>query len=129
MRVLWLLPKAAPAMLRHIVAYIELAALDLEQSRRDLAANAIALGVAVIGLFFAVLMSCVAVIALTWDTPHRVAAVAWLGGGFLALAVVALIYRSKMIREQVPFLAAVRREWQQDVVILERILSEQERKP
>jgi uncharacterized membrane protein YqjE len=129
MRVLWLLPKAAPALLRHIAAYIELAALDLEQSRRDLTANALALSLAAIGLFFAVLMGCVVVVALTWDTPHRVAAVAWLGGGFLAVAVVALIYRSKAIKEQAPFLASVRREWQEDVVILERILSEEERKP
>jgi uncharacterized membrane protein YqjE len=129
MRVLWLLPKAAPAVLRHIAAYIELAALDLEQSRRDLTANAVALGIAGIGLFFAVLMGCVVVVALTWDTPHRVAAVAWLGGGFLAVAVIALMYRSKVVREQAPFLASVRREWQEDVVILERVLSEEERKP
>jgi uncharacterized membrane protein YqjE len=129
MRVLWLLPKAAPAVLRHIAAYIELAALDLEQSRRDLSANALALAVAGIGLFFAVLMGCVVVVALTWDTPHRVAAVAWLGGGFLVVAVIALIYRSRVIRDQAPFLASVRREWQEDVVILERILSEEERRP
>ena len=38
MRVLWLLPKAAPALLRHIGAYVELVAFDLEQSRRDFAA-------------------------------------------------------------------------------------------
>jgi uncharacterized membrane protein YqjE len=129
MRVLWLLPKAAPAVLRHIAAYLELAALDLEQSTRDLSVNAVALGVACIAFFFAVLMGCVVVVALTWDTPHRVAAVAWLGGGFLAVAAVALIYRSRAIRERTPFLASVRREWQEDVVILERILSEEEPKP
>jgi uncharacterized membrane protein YqjE len=129
MRVLWLLPKAAPAVLRHIAAYIELAALDLEQSGRDLTANAVASIVAGIGFFFAVLMGCVVVVALTWDTPHRVAAVAWLGGGFLAVTAIALIYRSKVVRERTPFLASVRREWQEDVVILERILSEEERKP
>jgi uncharacterized membrane protein YqjE len=129
MRVLWLLPKAAPALLRHIAAYVELAALDLEQSQRDLSANAIAFGIAGIGLFFAVLMGCAVVVALTWDTPHRVAAIAWLGGGFLAVAVIALVYRSKALKAQAPFLASVRREWQEDVVILERILSDEEHKP
>ena len=34
MRVLWSLPKAAPALLRHLGAYVELAALDLERAKR-----------------------------------------------------------------------------------------------
>jgi uncharacterized membrane protein YqjE len=128
MRVLWLLPKAAPALLRHIAAYFELAALDLEQSGKDLAANAAASAIAAVCLFFAVLMGCVLVIALTWDTPHRVAAIAWMSGGFLAIAVIALIYRSQAVKGQAPFLSTVRREWQEDVVILERILADEEPK-
>jgi uncharacterized membrane protein YqjE len=128
MRMLWLLPKAAPAVLRHIAAYIELAALDLERSRRDLAANAVSAAIAGICIFFAVLMGCVVVVALTWDTPHRVAAVAWLGAAFIAAAAVALIYRSRALKDQAPFLASVRREWQEDVVILERILADEDSK-
>ncbi len=126
MRVLWLLPKAAPALLRHIGAYVELVALELEQSRRDLTANILAAVVAGVCVFFAVLMGCVIIDALTWDTPYRVPAVAWTGGGFLAVAVLALIYRSKVMKGQQPFLAAVKREWQEDVVVLESILAEPE---
>jgi hypothetical protein len=55
-----------------------------------------------------------------------VPAVAWTGGGFLTAAVLALIYRSKAIKDQQPFLAAVKREWQEDVVVLESILAEPE---
>jgi uncharacterized membrane protein YqjE len=126
MRVLWLLPKAAPALLRHIGAYVELVALELEQSRRDLTANILAAVVAGVCVFFAVLMGCVIIVALTWDTPYRVPAVAWTGGGFLAVALLALIYRSKVMKDQQPFLAAVKREWQEDVVVLESILAEPE---
>jgi uncharacterized membrane protein YqjE len=125
-RVLWLLPKAAPALLRHIGAYVELVALELEQSRRDLTVNMLAAVVAGVCVFFAVLMGCVVIVALTWDTPYRVPAVAWTGGAFLAVAVLALIYRSKVIKHQPPFLAAVKREWQEDVVVLESILAEPE---
>jgi uncharacterized membrane protein YqjE len=125
-RVLWLLPKAAPALLRHIGAYVELLALELEQSRRDLTVNILASVVAGVCVFFAVLMGCVVIVALTWDTPYRVPAVAWTGGGFLTAAVLALIYRSKAIKDQQPFLAAVKREWQEDVVVLESILAEPE---
>jgi uncharacterized membrane protein YqjE len=124
--VLWLLPKAAPALLRHIGAYVELVALELEQSRRDLTANILAAVVAGVCVFFAVLMGCVIIVALTWDTPYRVPAVAWTGGGFLAVALLALIYRSKVMKDQQPFLAAVKREWQEDVVVLESILAEPE---
>jgi len=125
-RVLWLLPKAAPALLRHIGAYVELVALELEQSRRDLTINILAAMVAGVCVFFAVLMGCVVIVALTWDTPYRVPAVAWTGGAFLAAAVLALIYRSKVLKGQQPLLAAVKREWQEDVVVLERILAEPE---
>jgi uncharacterized membrane protein YqjE len=126
MRVLWLLPKAAPALLRHIGAYVELVALELEQSKRDLSVNILASVVAGVCVFFALLMGCVVIVALTWDTPYRVAAVAWTGGAFLAAAVVALIYRSKVMKDQPPFLASVKREWQEDVVVLESILAEPE---
>ena len=126
MRVLWLLPKAAPALLRHFGAYVELMAFDLEQSRRDLAANVLVSMVAGVCVFFAVLMGCVVIVALTWDTPYRVAAVAWTGGAFLTVAVFALIYRSTIMKAQKPFLASVKREWQEDVVVLENILAESE---
>jgi uncharacterized membrane protein YqjE len=125
-RVLWLLPRAAPALLRHIGAYAELVALELEQSRRDLTTNIIAALVAGVCVFFAVLMGCVVIVALTWDTPYRVPAVAWTGGAFLVLAVLALIYRSKALKGQQPFLASVKREWQEDAVVLESILAEPE---
>jgi uncharacterized membrane protein YqjE len=125
-QVLWLLPKAAPALLRHLGAYVELLALELQQSQRDLTAHILASLVAGVCVFFAVLMGCVVIIALTWDTPYRVPAVAWTGGGFLAAAVLALIYRSKLVKDQQPFLAGVKREWQEDVVVLENILAEPE---
>ena len=120
------MPKAAPALLRHIGAYVELVALELEQSRRDLTVNMLAAVVAGVCVFFAVLMGCVVIVALTWDTPYRVPAVAWTGGAFLAVAVLALIYRSKVMKDQQPFLASVKREWQEDVVVLENILAEPE---
>jgi uncharacterized membrane protein YqjE len=127
MRVLWMLPKAAPVLMRHIAAYVELAALDLAQWRRDFAEGLLAMVIAGVALFFTVLLICAAVIAATWDTPHRLAAIVWMAAIFLAMAIIALIYRSKSAKHQAPFLASVRREWEEDVIILERILSDEER--
>jgi uncharacterized membrane protein YqjE len=123
MRLFWLLPKAAPALLRHIAAYVELAGLDLARAQREFASQLVASLFMVIGLFFALLMGCLLVIAFTWDTHYRIAAIAWLGGGFLIVAVGCAFYRSSLARSKTPFLASVHHEWQEDRVILERLLS------
>lgn len=126
MRVLWSLPKAAPALMRHVAAYAELLACDLEQAKQDAVAGIVASVIIGVAFFFAVLMGCAAIIAVTWDTPHRLAAIAWMGGGFLAIAIVAMIYRAKTLGAQAPFLALVRREWLKDSVLVERILADDE---
>jgi uncharacterized membrane protein YqjE len=125
-RLLWSLPKAAPAILRHLAAYAELAGQDLERTQRDLGARVFASAVVGLCVFFTILSGCLAVVALTWDTPHRVSAIAWMGGVFLVIAIIAALYRSKVIGAQSPFLGTVRREWAEDRIILERILSDQE---
>jgi uncharacterized membrane protein YqjE len=123
MRLLWLLPKAAPALLRHLAAYVDLAGLDLAKAQGEIAAQLLAGAVIAICALFAVFMGCLLVVAYTWDTPHRVAAIAWMGGGFLFVAAVAAAYRAKAARTRSTLFASVRREWQEDRVLLERILS------
>jgi uncharacterized membrane protein YqjE len=125
-RLLWSLPKAAPAILRHIAAYAELAGQDLERTQRDLGAKLLATAVLGLCVFFVILSGCLGLVALTWDTPYRVSAIAWMGGAFLLVAIIAGVYRSKIIRAESPFLATVRREWAQDRVILERILADED---
>ena len=126
MRLLWSLPKAAPALLRHLVAYAELAGQDLEQSRRDLGLRLVASLILVVAAVFGLFFACLIIIALTWDTPNRVAAIGWLTGFFAVVALFCGLYRSKVIGAQAPFLSTVRREWAEDRVILEKILSDQD---
>jgi uncharacterized membrane protein YqjE len=126
MRLLWSLPKAAPALLRHIVGYAELAGQDLEQTQRDLGARLLAAAILGACVFFVIFSGCLLIVALTWDTPYRISAIAWMGGAFLLAAVLAGIYRSNLINGQAPFLATVRREWNEDHAILDRILSSDE---
>jgi uncharacterized membrane protein YqjE len=122
-RLLWSLPKAAPALLRHLAAYGDLASLDLARAWREIAAELLASAIAAICGLFAVFLGCLAVVAYTWDTPHRVSAIVWMGGGFLAGAIVAAAYRANAVRSKSEFLASMRRAWQEDRVLLERILS------
>jgi uncharacterized membrane protein YqjE len=126
MRLLWSLPKAAPALLRHMLAYAELAGQDLEQMQRDFGARLLAGVIVAICVFFLLLTGCLLVVALTWDTPHRVSAIVWMGVGFLLVAIIAVAYRFQVLSTQPSFLATVRREWALDRVILDRILSPEE---
>jgi uncharacterized membrane protein YqjE len=126
MRLLWSLPKAAPALLRHMVGYVELAGEDLDRAQREFGAQLLASAILGLAIFFVVLAGCLLVVALTWNTPYRVSAIAWMGGAFLLVAVIAGMYRAKLADGQTPFLASVRREWQEDRVILEHILSPDE---
>ena len=126
MRGLWSLPKAAPALMRHIGAYIELAGLDLARAQRELMAQVVAVAIVAICVLFAVFLACLAVIAYAWDTPYRVTVIACMAGVFLVVAIGAAVYRSRAARARSPLLSDVRREWQEDRVILERILSADE---
>jgi len=126
MRLLWSLPKAAPALLRHVLAYVELAVQDLDQLQRDFGARLLAAVIVAICVFFLLLTGCLLVVAMTWDTPHRVSAIVWMGVAFLTVGVIAVAYRFRVLSSQQPFLATVRREWREDRVILDHILSPDE---
>ncbi len=126
MRLLWSLPRAAPALLRHLAAYVDLASLDLTRASREIAAEFLASAIMALCGLFALFMACLAVIACTWNTPHRLTAIVWMGGGFLLAAIAAALYRARVVREKSRILESVRREWHQDRVILERILAEQD---
>ena len=126
MRGLWSLPKAAPALMRHIGAYVELVGLDLARVHREITAQVIASAIAAVCVLFALFLTCLGVVAYTWDTSYRVAAIAWMGGGFSVVAIVALIYGFSLARSRSSLFTDVRREWQQDRVLLERLLSADE---
>lgn len=108
------------------MAYAELAVEDLEQAQRDLGAGLVASLIFGVCMLFLVFTACLAVVALTWDTPYRVTAIACMAGVFLVIALVAGLKRARVIGSKSRFLGTVRREWAEDRVILEKILSEQE---
>ena len=109
-----------------MVGYAELAGQDLDQTQRDIGARLLAAAIFGLAIFFVIFSGCLLVVALTWDTPYRVSAIAWMGGAFLLVAILAGVYRSNLIKGQAPFLATVRREWKEDRAILDHILSPDE---
>lgn len=124
MRGWWSLPQAAPILLRHLLAYAELAEQDLQRYGRRTSARLVLLVVAVLGAVFTLFMICVAIIAATWDTPHRMAAIFWLLGFFAVVTLGALVAALSGAREQPSMFASVKKEWSQDRVILDRLLAD-----
>jgi uncharacterized membrane protein YqjE len=120
---LWSLPKAAPLLLRHFAAYVELALEELAAAQEEMAARVLTAAILGVSMFFVIMMACLAVIARTWDTPNRFAAIVWMGAGFASISVLCALYRLRVVSAQAPLFEAVRREWVEDRVALDRILS------
>jgi len=95
-RLLWLLPKAAPALLRHLVAYVDLAGLELAKLSEKFLRNSLqppSSPSAPLCCFY----GCLAVVAYTWDTPYRVNGHRLHGGCVLAAALQRAVYRYNVV--------------------------------
>ncbi len=112
--------------MRHIGAYAELVSLDLVRAQRELKAQVIAAAVMGICIMFALLMLCLGVVAYTWDTDYRVTAIVAMGGAFALIAIILAIYQARAARAHSPLFTDLKREWAQDRVILEHLLSPDE---
>jgi uncharacterized membrane protein YqjE len=112
--------------MRHIGAYVDLIGLDLQRAQREIIAQMVATAIVAICVLFVLFLVCMGVIAYTWNTPYRVAAIACMAGVFSVVAVGALIFRSRISRQRPTMFADLQREWQEDKVILERFLSSDE---
>lgn len=119
----WSLPQAAPILLRHFSAYAELAERDIAVAQRQFSTRLIATAIAFLACLFTLVMVCVAVIALTWDTPQRMTAIYSMLGVFVTALLIAVAYLSQVISRHQTFLASVKREWAIDRIVLDRLLS------
>jgi uncharacterized membrane protein YqjE len=115
------LRRVGPVLLRHLCAYAELAGQDLAASRKDLATRLRATVIFSVCGALALLMGCFWVIAATWDTPHRMLAIGMMTTLFAVLALVAGLFATRTSPQ--PAFASVRREWREDRLILEHVLS------
>ena len=119
-----LLAQVAPVLLRHLGAYAELLAQDLARSREGFTRRLSVMLIAGLGLTGAVVMLCVAIVAETWDTIHRMTAVYSLLTFFVALAGLAAAYAVRLQSRQTPLFAGLQREWRLDQVLVDRVISE-----
>ena len=110
-----LLLRLIPALFRHFVAYGDLLSDETADAVRALRRQALGLAVVATAGVVAALMGCVWVIALTWDGPHRVQAIAALCIGFIVIAFAGALYAVGLsARGPLPF-ERLGAEWREDL--------------
>ena len=120
------LQNAVPILFRHLDAYIDLAEQDLAVAKATALARLQALLLCMVGGAFALLLGCILIIALAWDTDYRILTIVLLTAAF---AVVAAIAAMSFARQRHTPFAAVRKEWRTDREVLHRILAQHDRAP
>jgi hypothetical protein len=116
------LAAAASIVVRHAGAYTDLIVSDVDAAGQDLGRRLRAGAILVAGAVFAAAMACVGVIAITWDTPGRIWAIAGLLAVFATIAVIAYLHL-KALKAAPSVLSRTAREWQKDRVLLEELLA------
>jgi uncharacterized membrane protein YqjE len=113
------LSRLGAALVRHLVAYGDLAADEAQLAFRVLSRRVLGLGLAVAAGALSTLLACAWVIGLTWDGPYRIRTIAGMWCVFTGLAVLLWFGNRRGARPKTsnPF-AHLRAEWETDKMIL-----------
>lgn len=71
---------------------LRLLALEITEERDRVLALLVAALVACFFVFMAAIFAALLIIASYWDTPYRLAAIGWIAGGALLIAVAAVVF-------------------------------------
>ena len=117
------LAAAASIVVRHAGAYTDLIVSDVDAAGQVFGRRLWAGAILAAGVAFAAAMACVWVIAITWDTPARIWAIAGLIAFFAVVAVVAYVKLQALKAAPRSVLSKTAREWDKDRVLLEELLT------
>gem|GEM_PF-736828 len=114
---------AANVVVRHAGAYTDLIISDLESMGNALVSRVWAGIIMVAALLLTVMLGCVWIIAITWNTDQRGAAIAILATFFLGVAALAYRHLRSLARTFPRALSRTARAWGQDRLFLEDVLN------
>ncbi|MBS0377350.1 MAG: hypothetical protein JSS29_02600 [Proteobacteria bacterium] len=112
--------------MRHLGAYSEIVASDLELGARRLRAQFAALLAITVSAALALALGCVWIIAAAWDTGARLQVIAALLGAAVLAAVAGLWYLRRASSRAPAWLSQTREEWANDRRLLEQLLSSED---
>ena len=119
-----MIPPLLPAVLRHLRGYAEVAGEDARDAAATLARRVASLLLATVVAVVALLMFCVFVLALAWDTPWR----AWVAAGLVILfgaiaAGLALPVLKRRPNNASVYFSRLRHELRRDRELIERAMN------
>lgn len=118
------LPRLLPVLGRHVLGYAELAALDARDAVTHVTERVLAILGAAFAAAFTLGTLCLLVIAMTWDTPYRVASLVALFAAFAVITLAACSIALRKAREDQTVFRHVRESWRRDQVALRDALDE-----
>ena len=113
---------AAPYLLRHLGSYAALAAEDVRAAGGHWRRRAVAMVVGLLSGALAVLLTCLVIVAATWDTHYRVVAIGVMALIFVAIAGSCLFLARSAGQRSHASLARLRRAWAEDRTILKKLM-------
>lgn len=116
------LSATASIAVRHLGAYADLIASDLDLTSRDLRRQLLAAAVMALGTLLAAGLVCVLVIAAVWDTQARLWVIGALTAIAFIIAAIALMRLRNVKAGAAPLLSQTTREWDKDRRLLEELL-------
>lgn len=113
------LPRALPALIRHVASYVELLGGELQTAVGDVRRRALLGALGAVAAFLSLLLIIGWIIAAAWDGPWRMHAFAALVVGF---AITAIALFGAAASKPRPTFEKLRREWAADRELLHRRL-------
>ncbi len=112
--------KVIPIVIRHLDGYVDLVEHDLSVAKKATVSRAKSLALLSVSVMFALLFTCLLIVAIAWDSDYRLLTIGLIAGGFVAVAIASgtLFVRQR----QEPF-ASLKREWREDRALMKSILS------
>lgn len=113
-----LLPKVAPVAVRHLAAYVDLAAAESTQAVAVMKPRLMGYALTFIAALLTVLMGCLWIMVAVWDTAWRSATAGILFAAFLLLTIAAALIASRAWRPGTRPFEHLRSELQRDTRLL-----------
>ena len=111
----------ASDIIRHASSRLELLGLELAEERERVVALLISALMSCFFVWLAVVFAALLVIAIYWDTPHRLQAIGWMAGGSLLVAIAGVAFFMQRLKRPTALFSHSLAEFDKDRQALESL--------
>jgi uncharacterized membrane protein YqjE len=122
-----LLPKVVPVAVRHLAAYIDLAAAESANALAVMRPRLLGYALTFIAALFTLLMGCLWIMIAVWDTAWRGPTAGLLFAAFMLLTIIGVLYASRAWLPGTRPFERLRSELERDQQLLSEMTAERDR--